>query len=429
MVSLPPFFSNLLPEKGLLRSLLIKRASLRATCDFELLSLLREDLPGAVLLQPAAGQPLPSDIQIADSITSSTGLKTAGPLRFSLAGVQLKFSGSLKDGRLTIPVTGAGGDWIVKVPHNQYPHVSENEYSIMAFAKSIGIDVPPISLLEPTEIEGLPPEISMREGKSYIIKRFDRSETSRRIHSEDFAQVFDLQPVHKYDEASYGNIAGVIWRECGEAGLIEFIRRLVFSIITGNMDMHLKNWSLIYRNPSKPELSPAYDLMSTIVYPGSYEKLALSLSGTKIAQRIHAGHFKKMAAKAQLPEALVLKIVTETGQAIANSWSDYRDTFPEPLLPALEQHMHSVPLLPKTVTAPVRVTIDTNIPLNKEREGKKEWLEKLIEQEFEQAKGPLALIRKAVQLDLNRIKLAGRPESWLTDRLLSERWTGASAFV
>src|SRR5438046_9102038 len=98
---------------------------------------------------------------------------------------------------------------------------------------------------------------------------------------EDFAQVFGLYPHRKYHHRSYANIAGVLWAETGEHGTYEFVRRLAFSVLIGNADMHLKNWSLIYRDQRMPELSPAYDFVATLPFIPE-DKLALVFGGSRI---------------------------------------------------------------------------------------------------------------------------------------------------
>jgi hypothetical protein len=84
------------------------------------------------------------------------------------------------------------------------------------------------------------------------VERFDRGAHGERIHMEDFAQVFGLFPESKYDKRSYANIAAVLWAESGDAAAYEFVRRLVFSIMIGNADMHLKNWSILYPDKRTP---------------------------------------------------------------------------------------------------------------------------------------------------------------------------------
>jgi serine/threonine-protein kinase HipA len=172
-------------------------------------------------------------------------------LRFSLAGVQLKFSALKNEGKhggLTIPADGVGGAWIVKLPSKQFVGVPENEFSMMTLARRIGIDVPDVRLVELDAIEGLPEGVERLQGKAYAVRRFDRTEDGPK-HIEDFAQVFGRYPDDKYAKASYRNIARVIGIETDEKSIAEFIRRLVFCTLIGNDDMHLKNWSLIYPDP------------------------------------------------------------------------------------------------------------------------------------------------------------------------------------
>ena len=117
----PSFFSNLLPE-GALRTFLAQLASVNETREFELLEVLGRDLPGAVaVLRDTSEESRKTD---ADTLQED---KTSSPLRFSLAGVQLKFSAIERaGGGLTIPVQGIGGDWIAKLPSCQYEGVPEN---------------------------------------------------------------------------------------------------------------------------------------------------------------------------------------------------------------------------------------------------------------------------------------------------------------
>lgn len=130
----------------------------------------------------------------------------------------------------------------------------------MSLAQKVGIDVPEIGLLPLHQIHGLPKDIQNISNHAFTIKRFDRSEKGD-IHIEDFAQVFGVYPEKKYQNARYRNILEVIASEIGERGVTEFIRRLVFNVLIGNGDMHLKNWSLIYKNKKNAELAPAYDFV------------------------------------------------------------------------------------------------------------------------------------------------------------------------
>ncbi len=338
---LPPFFSNLLPE-GALRRYLAERAGVNAKREFFLLWMLGQDLPGALSAHPADGDALPPPLE-----EQTTPEERHNMLRFSLAGVQLKFSALKGDSRksgLTIPVEGVGGSWIVKLPSHQYPGVPENEFSMMTIARSIGMEVPELHLLDVKAIDGLPEGIGEFEGQALAVKRFDRTPDGP-VHIEDFAQVFGVSPDDKYKRANYKNIARVLGIETGDAGVAEFIRRLVFSTLIGNTDMHLKNWSLIYPDMRTPALSPAYDLLSTIPYiPDG--KMALNYSRTKQMTDFSRDELKHLAAKAMISEKLVLDTAAETVERFKQVWAQEKTNLPlhRKVATIIDAHAPSIPI-------------------------------------------------------------------------------------
>jgi serine/threonine-protein kinase HipA len=316
---LPPFFSNLLPE-GHLRDYLAEKAGVKKEREFFLMAVLGADLAGAVVVKPmdAGNQAREQHHDDDDHHDENQGQK--GILRFSLAGVQLKFSAVQEaTGGLTIPAEGVGGSWIVKLPSLQFPAVSENEYVMLELARAVGIAVPAVKLIPVADIQGLPPDVARLEGHALAVQRFDRAEGGHRIHMEDFAQVFGVFPDDKYGARSYANIAAVLWAETGEAGTYEFVRRLVFSVLIGNADMHLKNWSLLYPDGRTPVLSPAYDFVSTLPYiPG--DGLALSFGGSKNLDGISLDQVRRFTDTARLPMDPVWRIVRETRERTADAW-------------------------------------------------------------------------------------------------------------
>lgn len=337
----PPFFSNLLPE-GPLRKYLAERAGVKQYSEFYLLWMLGRDLPGAISVHPADGEELPPQVE-----AETTPEKRNNMLRFSLAGVQLKFSAlrdGVKGGGLVIPVEGVGGSWIVKLPSMQYPGLPENEFSMMTVAKAMGMDVPELQLLELNAIKGLPAGIGELKGQAMAIKRFDRSDKGP-VHIEDFAQVFSIFPEGKYDHATYRHIAGVLGIETGDADVAEFIRRLVFSTLIGNADMHLKNWSLIYLDGQSPTLSPAYDLLSTIPCIED-ETMALKYSRTKKMAEFSKDELKHLAAKAKLSEKLVLDTAAETVERFKETWADEKKNLPleKKVVQMVDTHAASIPV-------------------------------------------------------------------------------------
>jgi len=337
----PPFFSNLLPE-GPLRRYLAQRAGIKPEREFFLLWMLGQDLPGAVSVHAPDNESLPP----AGDTEPERRLRE-GALRFSLAGVQLKFSAVQNDGRgsgLRIPVTGTGGSWIVKLPSQQFAGVPENEFSMMTIAGMLGMDVPDVSLIALDAIEGLPKGLGDFSGPAYAVRRFDRTAAGP-VHIEDFAQVFGIFPDDKYNKATYRRIAHVLGIEAGTAGVAEFTRRLVFSTLIGNADMHVKNWSLIYPDARTPALAPAYDLLSTVPYiPDA--TAALRYSRTRKMTEFSTDELRHLAGKAALPEKHVLDTAAETVARFRHVWAAEKKNLPlmKTVVDAIDGHLPTIPI-------------------------------------------------------------------------------------
>ena len=133
---------------------------------------------------------------------------------------------------------------------------------MLELARRVGIEVPKNQLIAINKITGLPEESGALGKLALAVERFDRLADGSRVHMEDFAQVFGLYPNDKYKHKSYANIASVLWAETGQEATYEFVRRVVFSVLIGNADMHLKNWSLLYPDRRTLVLSPR-----TILFP------------------------------------------------------------------------------------------------------------------------------------------------------------------
>ena len=331
-----PFFSNLLPE-GTLRDYLARRAGVKAVREYKLLAQLGHDLPGAV-----RAVAVDAEETEADELDEEAAEKQAErALRFSLAGVQLKFSAVKaqgKNGGLTIPVTGSGGDWIVKLPSARHPDVPEAEFAAMKLAAKIGIDVPEIDLLSLDQIDGIPEGIT-RYGKSaFAIRRFDRGEEGP-VHTEDFAQVFGVFADDKYENASYRQILSVLAIETDEQSVVEFVRRLTYSVLIGNGDMHLKNWSLIYPDRRNALLAPAYDLLSTLAYiPG--DDAALKFHSSREWASYTYDELEAIADKARLPAKLITATAKDVVAQFDDAWSNESGhlPFPDDVRSAIERH-------------------------------------------------------------------------------------------
>lgn len=194
----------------------------------------------------------------------------ARAVKMSIQGMQPKVSSVLRVTEGRMEIVDNGGRYIVKPPHLVYAELPENEALTMSLAATVGIEVPVHGLLQNGD-----------QTHSYFVRRFDRSGWSKQP-VEDFAQLSGASRDTKYD-SSTERLIEIIDRFCTFPALerLKFLDRLLCAYLTGNEDMHLKNWSLITRD-DKVELSPAYDLLnSTIPNPRSREELALPLHGKK----------------------------------------------------------------------------------------------------------------------------------------------------
>lgn len=340
-----PFFSNLLPE-GHMREYLAARAGVNPVREFFLLWVLGQDLPGAITIRPADGEAWPPDAAGGDDDHHDDDHR-AEALRFSLAGVQLKFSAvNEASGGLTIPAMGVGGSWIVKLPSQRFEGVPENEYTMMTLARFVGIDVPALKLVDLREINNMPSGIDDLKGQALVIERFDRlSAGGGPVHIEDFAQIFGVYPEDKYKKASMRSIARVIASEGDDADIAEFVRRLTFNTLIGNADMHLKNWSMIYPDRRTAALAPAYDFVSTIAYLKD-ENAALTVSRSKRFDAFSEDELSHLAAKAMLPEKLVLDTARETVALFHHHWQAEKAHLPlsQTVIDAIERHLERVPI-------------------------------------------------------------------------------------
>lgn len=328
---LPPWFSNLLPE-GRLREFIARDQGVKVTRELQLLLRIGHDLPGAVVVLPAAADEYFDPAVLSGTPTAPrSDANSVSPWKFSLAGVGLKMSLLKQGDRLTIPATDRVGDWIVKFPDPVYVQVPANEFATMQLARTIGITVPDIGLVHRDDLPILPDAVWPNgETHAFIISRFDRGPGGRRIHIEDFAQVRGFYDDGKYN-GSFETVAALAYRQRDTAALREFVRRLTYNLIIGNGDAHLKNWSLIYHDGRVPTLSPAYDLVSTGPYASTYtpDDLGLSFGGSKLPIRVGRSDFRRLQHKLGVGRADVLDVVDETMDRFLSAWQNgARETYP-----------------------------------------------------------------------------------------------------
>jgi len=312
---LPPFFSNLLPE-GPLRELLARQAQVNEQREALLLDVLGGDLPGAVVVTRG------DDAMVDDEGSAPPPAEPDREqrLKFSLAGVQLKLSVLQRGERLTLPATGQGGDWIVKLPDSRFPGVPANEISMLRWARRAGIEVPDHRMVRITEIDGLPQEMVFAEPEALAVRRFDR-EGEKRVHQEDFAQILGLYPHEKYERFNFETVGNIVHAVAGPEALIDYARRLVFVVLSGNGDAHHKNWSLLYLDGRTASLTPAYDLVFTRAYI-ERDELALKFRGSRRFEDVTMESFRRLARRCGFDEDLLAETATEAAQRIREAWSE-----------------------------------------------------------------------------------------------------------
>lgn len=340
----PAWFSNLLPE-GPLRELIAQQAGVLPSREFFLLRQLGEDLPGAVRIVGDLTDGEPEEMVQLD--VAEAGENAADSWHFSLAGVQLKFSARRGERGLTIPVSGRGGDWIVKLPDSRYPMVPENEYATMRWAEASGIPIPEIELIELDKVSGLPDSIgNFHENRALAVRRFDRRAEGGRVHMEDFAQILGLYPEEKYRKHNYETLGSLAYSLTGEKGLAAFVRQLVFIVISGNGDAHHKNWSVLYPDGIRAELSPAYDLVATIPYKAD-DTLALNFSKSKRWEDVSINSFSRLARKIGAEEASMVELVRSSVEIIRSVWDKSQKDlgYDQETRDILAGHMNRIPLL------------------------------------------------------------------------------------
>lgn len=235
--------------------------------------------------------------------------------QMTVTGVQPKLSLNLADGETKkepkrFTIVGLWGNYILKPPAEKYPQMPEVEDLTMHLAEIAKINIVPHSL------------IRLKSGQlAYITKRIDRVD-KHKLHMEDMCQLTERQTEHKY-LASYEQVAKAIVKYSTNPGLdlVNFSELVLFSFLTGNADMHLKNFSLIYDPTNGPVLSPAYDMLSTVlVNPKDDEDLALNLNGRK--KKINRKDFESAFSAMKLDAKQQTNIFAKMAK-VKDKWIDF----------------------------------------------------------------------------------------------------------
>ena len=296
------YFSGLLPD-ATVRERLANCLGLSEKNAFALLEAIGGECAGALSFRPPGEQPpanLPEkdDVLDAEKLAEILELIKRQPLlagdegyRLSLAGAQNKLAVGFRDDKITLVKNSGPTTHILKPLIDRVMDSAHNEFFCMRLAKAAGLDAPDCFLRINEDIP------------YYLVRRYDRRIGDKgkitRLHQEDFCQALSIPPEMKYEREGGPGV-----QQCRDliakysanpaSDLQKFSDLLLFNHLIGNSDAHGKNFSFLYKD-KKPVLAPAYDLLSTAVYPDLSKKTAMKIGGKYDPELVFLRHWHKCA--------------------------------------------------------------------------------------------------------------------------------------
>jgi serine/threonine-protein kinase HipA len=316
------YFDNLLPEEGQ-RSLLARDAAIRNEADaFALLAHYGAEsagsvtlyAPGAQFAPESAERPLPDDVlQTRIDALPRVPLTHGAIKRMSLAGAQHKLAVVLRNDALYEPAGRTPSTHILKPDHqdsDDYPHSVINEWFVMRLAGRLRLDVPDVHR------RYVPAPV-------YLVDRFDREVRAgewRRLHMIDACQLLDLARTFKYEQGSVEQLAVLAARCRNQASArTRLFSWLVFNVLVGNSDAHLKNLSFLVSRDGI-QLAPFYDLLSVATYGTvAYQKNMWPQRATFAWDILGARFFEDFDRALMLRAAEVLGIARKTAERLLDT--------------------------------------------------------------------------------------------------------------
>ncbi len=331
------FFENLLPESNA-RNILAFNNRFNKKDTFAFLEKFGEDCAGALSVVPEEDIPefasgmyecIDSELmETLDKIAESPQKLSLYPemkkARLSIAGAQDKLPVYIRDGSFFLPKNaGSPTTHIIKPVNADFPGLPRNEAFCMDLARNAGLTVPN-SILMTIGIHEL-----------FVIERYDRKTASKnvlRLHQEDFCQAMGYPADRKYQGTGgpgFLQCRELIDEYLSDSGVrsrLQFIKTAVFNYLIGNHDAHGKNFSLLH----EPELkfAPAYDLVSTQVYPSLDNKFAMAFGQTYRMDRIDVKSFDLFAKQVNVRPSKLSNIINEVTEPVSRQ-----------LIPLLEKHV------------------------------------------------------------------------------------------
>lgn len=291
------FLENLLPESGAAKYAMMQAVGAKSQESFDLLE--NVDSAGALVFSRNDEMPTIASVPPAEATDDEIATRIAAVkrtpdswfvrnkgARFSLAGAQGKFSLSRVGDEWVWPNGAVPSTHILK-PAGIYD-ADEVEHAIMMLSKMIGIETPESDIQE------------FNGQQTYIVERFDRRIENGmpvRLPMEDMVQALGLPSSEKYKVSAVDTLTTL--RKMDPSGRLgeEWLRRLAFNVAVDNCDAHARNYSVMPTSLDGEswKLSPAYDVMTTTVWPGLTDKLAMPFSGAEHASEVTPDHYARLA--------------------------------------------------------------------------------------------------------------------------------------
>jgi len=327
------FFSGLLPE-DIACHRLARYLGVSEKNPFALLEAIGGECAGALSLYPEGVVPLKpgkADIEVLDDqkLKDVLELLKRRPLlagkdgiRLSLAGAQDKIAVGVSNKKIALIKGSTPTTHILKPMISDIKDSVQNELFCMRLAKLVGIKVPK------TEIRYL------NKVPYFLVERYDREKDEnakiQRLHQEDFCQAMGIMPEIKYEREGGPSIMRCqhILRDYSAKPAVDqinFLQRIIFNYLIGNADAHGKNFSLLYRD-KVPELSPAYDLLSTTVYPELSKKMAMKIGGKYKPEGIFMRHWQRLVPDTVVAKKNLEKQIKNLAAECLEKASDLKET-------------------------------------------------------------------------------------------------------
>lgn len=319
------YFGGLLPESDTVKQLIGKRYGVSPNNSFALLRAIGYDCAGAISchaiddpIEPQRSVQLTGKIIPEDELYKHIKELPKKPLfmdvhglRLSLAGVQDKAAVCLIDNQIALPGNGCPTTHILKPAGPHFDGIAENEYFVMKIAKRIGLAVPEIELRKIKDITFL------------LIERYDRhikNNFIERIHQEDFCQALGVLSSRKYQ-----NDGGPGFKEC--FGLLNdttqpavdrnrLASAVIFNYLIGNMDAHVKNFSLLHHSISNIRLAPSYDIVFTRAYQEFTSKMAMKIGSKYDIDHVLPRHWKQFCEEISYRYIALVHLIETLGNQV-----------------------------------------------------------------------------------------------------------------